>query len=269
MSGEGVHHKSMITPSNDRIYFAMEKLEDHDKNKWIIYRNQANMLINGGCCDYNIGSLIDLATHIQSDIDGFLASVPDSNFWLNPSVESESSIFNKLRKSDITSKKAELMTIPQASYGMNIDTQTHIVYASKSPIIGRIRFNSKSKGFQKYMENYGDVIMSVGVTIGPHTVENRGIFRNPLSIIDGGYTGISMMMHKFTCMMVRELYPEISIFRVRPLKKMGEIFIYSLRKLESRENITVNNIHIDNYMGDSKSEIEILIPIDAMTDILS
>jgi hypothetical protein len=251
----------MVTQSNDRIYFAIEKLEDYDKNKWIIYRNQANMLINGGCCDYNIGSLIDLATHIHDDIDTLLSMFPDSNYWLTPSLESEYSIFNKLRKSDITSKKYELMTIPQASYGMNIDEQTHIVYASKSPITGRINFNSKSTGFQKYMENYGDLIMSVGVTIRPHTVENRGIFRNPLSIIEGGYKGISMMMHKFTCIIISELYPEISMFRVRPLKKMGEIFIYSLRKLESRENITINGVHIDNYNGDSESEIDVKIPI--------
>lgn len=61
---------------------------------------------------------------------------------------------------------------------------------------------------------------------------------NPLCVVEGGYAGIAMMAHSFTCMAIENNWPEVTTFKVRPLKKMAEIFINSLPK----DKVTVNGI---------------------------
>jgi hypothetical protein len=132
-------------------------------------------------------------------------------------------------------------------------------FLRKNVILGRI---AKSKGFSRYVDKYGDLIMSVGVTISD-VVENRGIFRNPLSVIEGGYAGIAMMTHSFTCMAVENNWPEVKTFRVRPLKKMGELFLNSLPK----DKVTVNGIHGDMYDKGFEREQDVRVPVEVLASL--
>lgn len=89
-----------------------------------------------------------------------------------------------------------------------------------------------------------------------------GIFRNPLSVIEGGYGGISMMLHSFSCLTVKENWPEVKTFRVRPLKKMGEIFINALPK----EQVTVNRVRGDLWVhGIEEQNIE--VPVEILANL--
>lgn len=264
--GNGVWTAEALTPSGEKMYFAMETLENGDKDKWELYKNIAACLVSGGVGGYTSGSLVELGSRVN-DIGGlkaFLAKQKYPNYWT-----SDRSIFERLcvnlqeRNIVFDSPKAkELSAIPHASNGLNVDYQTHMVYVSKLPVTSRINFTSNSWDFSGYVEKYGDLIMTVGVTIS-NFVENRGIFRNPLSVVEGGYAGISMMTHSFTCMAVENNWPEVKTFRVRPLKKMGELFLNSLPK----DQVTVNGIRGDRYDKGFESEQDVRVPVAVLANL--
>ncbi len=81
--------------------------------------------------------------------------------------------------------------------------------------------------------------------------------------VEGGYGGIAMMVHSFTCMAVQEYHPEVKIFKVRPLKKMGEIFLNALPK----DKITVEGIQGDAYTGGFEQEKKVLVPVEILADL--
>jgi hypothetical protein len=264
----GVHTAEAIAPSGEKIYFVIETIEDSDKNKWVLYKNSASTLVNGGSCDISVGSLIELGSRVD-DMKGlreFLTTQTLPDFWTSDQIKFEE-LCIKLRDRNISvnsPKAKELSAIPLASNGVNVNLQTHMVYVSKSPVIGRIDFVSKSKGYSGYIEKYSDLIMSVGVTISD-VVENRGIFKNPLSIVEGGYAGIAMMAHSFTCMAIENIQPKIKIFRMRPFKKMAEIFLNSLPK----DQVTVNGIRGDMYDKGFECEQDVQVPVKVVASLYS
>jgi len=263
---DGVYAAEAMAPSGEKIYFGMESLENNDKEKWVEYKDTAEILVTGGWRDDNIGGLIQIGSRIndESALKEFLALRKIPDFWTsNQAIFEQLSM--KLRERNIVEnspKAAELSSIPHASSGMNVNSQTHVVYASKTPIIGRINFDSDLKNFEGYVASYGDIIMSVGVTISDF-VENRGIFRNPLSVVEGGYAGIAMMIHSFTCMTIEDEWPEVKTFRVQPLKKMGEIFVNSLPK----DKVTVNGIRGDLYNKGFECEQDVRVPVEVLADL--
>lgn len=137
-------------------------------------------------------------------------------------------IFNKQKN-----KYHELISITHASSGMNVRKQSHVVYATKTPVIEKFQDrHSKKFGFPRFYEKYQDIIMSVGVNINVEdgTVENRGIFRNPLSIIWNDYRGIAMLLHDFTCQTICQFFQSVHTFYVRPMQKMAAIMFNTLDK---------------------------------------
>ena len=263
---DGVLTAAAIAPSGEKIYFGIETIENSDKKKWEQYKNSASFLVNGESCDISIGSFVELGTRINDivELSEFLATRTLPDYWTADSKKFEE-LCIKLRERNITidsPKARELSTIPHASNGINVNKQTHMVYVSKSPVIGRIDFIAKSKGFRGYIDKYSDLILSVGVTIH-NVVENRGIFKNPLFVVEGGYTGIAMMAHSFTCMAIENNWPEIKIFKVRPLKKMAEIFINSLPK----DKVTVNGIRSDMYNKGFEYEQDVQVPVKMLASL--
>ncbi len=266
---DGVYMAEAIAPTGEKMYVAMEPLGE-DKLKWISYKIKASFLVNGGDFFKEIGSLVNLGSRINNEIilKEFLALYAHSDFWTGDTTRFEK-LRIKLQERNIIAgspKAKELLMIPHASNGLDVSLQTHMVYVSKSPITGRVHFTPSATchpfSFGAYADQYEDLIMSVGVTI-ENVVENRGIFRNPLSVIDGGYGGIAMMIHSFTCMVVQDYYPFIETFKVRPLKKMGEIFFHSLPK----EKITINGIFGDSYTDGFEQEHEFLVPVKVLASL--
>lgn len=263
---DGVFTAKAIAPSGEKIYFGIETIENSDKKKWELYKNSASTLVNGGCGDISIGSFVELGSRVN-DMTGlreFLTTQTHPDYWTSDPTKFEE-LCVKLRERNITvgsPKAKELSTIPHASNGVNVNEQTHMVYVSKSPVIGRIDFVAKSKGFAGYIDKYGDLILSVGVTISD-VVENRGIFKNPLIIVEGGYAGIAMMAHSFTCMAIENNWPEVKTFKVRPLEKMAAIFINSLPK----DEVTVNGIRSDMYDKGFECEQNVRVPVKVLASL--
>jgi len=157
------------------------------------------------------------------------------------------------------------MAIQHASGGMNMHEQTHVAYVSKTPVTGIANLDKPPTDqycFGNYVTQYGHLIMTVGVKINDG-VENRGIFRNPWSVIQGGNGGTAMMLHSFTCMVVQQYWPSIEQFKVRPLKNMAEIFMKSVPK----ELFTVNGIRADQYDQGFEHEQNFLVPIEVLANL--
>lgn len=277
---DGIYTAIAIAPTGEQMYLAMEPF-DADKFKWQRYKTAAQLLAQGGeFARYEtIGSLTRLGDHISrgGELKDCTANLQFPGFWTSDAERSGKLVSNLLKQKIVTgsSKAKELSTIPHASDGINLNEQTHMVYVSKSPITGRFKTTSyeQSKnlinnGFGAYVDSFGDIVMSVGVNIMEEhqLVENRGIFRNPLSIIEGGYGGISMMLHSFTCMVAREHYPSIEQFLVRPLKRMGEIFVGSIPK-KLLPQMTINGIPGDQYNEGFEQEKTVMAPVKILADL--
>lgn len=266
--GNGVYTAEAISPTGEKVYFAMETLETSDREKWEFYRNMATMLVQGGQCQYTMGSIAQIGSLVNDDaaLRKFLATRKDPDFWTSDSKRFEQ-LCERLRQRKIQTgspKAEELKDVSYGSLGLSIEQQTHVVYASKAPVKGRIHFVAQTErfGFARVSEMYGDLIMSVGVSIG-EMVENRGIFRNPLSIIEGGYGSLAMMIHSFTCSVAKEHFPQVTTFNVRPLKKMGEIFFNKLPK----HLITIDKIQGSLYTGNFERERDICVPVELLANL--
>jgi hypothetical protein len=265
---DNVFTANAVAPTGEPIYLAMEPMGDG--KKWESYRTSAQFLTNGGDFFASIGKLAELGSLINDgvELNKFFERCTIPEFWTYDKARFEE-LITKLKERKITlesAKAKELNTIPHASNGMNVREQTHVVYVSKVPVTGIANFDRSSSDnqfdFGRYVTKYDSLVMSVGVKI-EDIVENRGIFRNPWSIIQGGYGGISMMVHSFTCMVIQEHWPSVKLFEVRPLKNMGEIFMNSVPK----EQFTINGIQADQYHGGFETEQNILVPIEVLADL--
>lgn len=265
---DSIYHTVATNQKGDKLYLAMEPLSE-DRDKWDLYRNFTTLLINGGTAFETIGSLGELATCINNNtIDEFKLKYKDSRFWFDETseqLEGTSVVeFNGLaQKLKNFNSHEQLKSTCHALNGINIRTQTHIVYASKKPINGSINFHSNSKqGWGRYVELYDDLIMCVGVNI-TNIAENRGIFRNPISIINKDFSNISLLIHSFTCKVIREYFPEVQMFKIRPLKKMAEILYNTLPK----ELFTINDLSPYLYQGNFKLEEAFFVSVSVMANM--
>ena len=275
----GIYSAVAKAPTGERMYLAMEAF-DKDRYKWGKYKAAAKFLVEGGDCGDTVGSLTEIGSHVNDggNLKDCTSSHTFPNFWTSDPATSEKLVANLLKQKIVanSSKVKELSTIPHGSDGVNLQQQTHMAYVSKSPIRGRFKAPAVGsiadylckEGFSAYVDCFGDLIMSVGVNIMKkhQLVENRGIFRNPLSVVEGGYGGISMMLHSFTCMVMRSYYTSINDFMVRPLKKMGEIYINAIPK-ELLPQITINGIPGDQYTEGFEYEKLVIAPVEILADL--
>lgn len=260
----GLFTAEATTSHGEKFYLGFESLEKRDSDKWESYKFAAKQLtLDGLGVRSEIATFIDIGSliHKEALLKRILAEKKNSEYWT-----SDPALFEQLRlkleERNIkpnTSKAAEMKTIPRAMEAFMY--QTHMVYALKVPITGRIEFDSDVKNFAGYRASYGNLIMSVGTNIN-EVVENRGIFRNPLSVVEGGYAGLAMMLHSFTCMVVQNNFPEVEEFKVRPLRQMVDIILNSVPK----DKITINGIRGDLYDSHLGNEPTILIPIKVLVD---
>lgn len=122
-----------------------------------------------------------------------------------------------------------------------------VAYISKSPITGfcllpslpldgglidgmaLFKFSGDAMSqLQCYIEQYSHILMCVSSCAPPkiaavpshidrrNTYENRGIFRNPLSMIDGDYKGLAVPLHAFTGKVWLSKHPGMEYLLVKP-----------------------------------------------------
>jgi hypothetical protein len=115
--------------------------------------------------------------------------------------------------------------------------------------------------------------MSVGVrldSIRP-LFENRGIFRNPFSVIEGGYSGIATQLHAFTGKVMKERLnqtlgdKEKLFMSVSPIKNMKELLVekIGLERIKTKEGIP-EELRLESS---GLAEEQFLIPLDDLANL--
>lgn len=179
---------------------------------WENYKNSVQLLLMGGnkYLGATFGSIIQLYDALQKEgqVKDFLQTHDVPSFWTQDDILFPF-FMHQLQHNQI--KVEALRDITNGSSGLNVKIQTHIVYATKTQQPwNRDKDIPPDFTFHHFYELYQDIIMCVGVTIGEKQVENRGIFRNPLSVVEQTYRGIAMNLHQFTCECV--YFPELTMF---------------------------------------------------------
>lgn len=260
---DGVFCAEAIAPTGETMYLAIETLDYERRIAWKAYRNAANLMIRGA----GGGRLIEIASKVNDleELNTFLNTQKNSQFWTSDN-EIFDNLCRNLKKRPISQDDSRGISTIFIATAIDINNQTHMVYASKTPITGHRRFtcteSTHTERFRNYVNDFGNIIMSVGVEINREypVVENRGIFRNPLSIVEGGYGGISMMLHSFTCMAVKEVNPAVSRFYVRPKPKMEEIFLKAI----SEDKLQIVRV---NEFGMEVGEPDLSVGVDVLANL--
>ena len=198
------------SPTGEHFWFILAPMSA----EWISYRQLVQLIIDGGNAFCTVGSLLDTEE--------------------NPAFWTEG-------KPTITDKHAKaLADTPDAANGMSLRKQQYVAFASKTADF--VPRQPAVLNFPAFSAAYLPLIMSVGVSLSGGVVEDRGIFRNPLSVLKGDFPGISTMLHSFVCRVAQRHWPEIETFRVRPLLHMGRLLLNALGDPEAdrfRENLRI------------------------------
>lgn len=139
-----------------------------------------------------------------------------------------------------SSKYQALAEIPRAVYARNFLEGDYVVYAVKHGVqISLPETTPSSDSKDKFEQDYGSILMSVNADCTPKTTmsgyiineksyANRGIFRNPISIIEGKHKGLAMLLHGFSAAVALKFFHDKSWLEVSPIASMQHILYHSL-----------------------------------------
>ncbi len=99
----------------------------------------------------------------------------------------------------------------------------YIVYITKNEnfSIQDVSVEFQDYSIKKYIEIYGDILISVGSDFTPTDYfHNRGIFRNPYWVFMEKYAGLSMLLHGFIAAVAELYFSEKMKMCVRPVGGM-------------------------------------------------
>jgi hypothetical protein len=259
--------KCIRTKKNNMVYLGMQTMVPEVES----YRTSVQLLCMGGnkCLGGCFGTISQLWTAVNEPggmVKFFKMHPGARNMWGDIETKQFQLFCTQLQTQDFSlssNKRRQWIDIFNASSGMNVHSQSHIVYASKRPLTTPFFPGptvNHGSFFTAFCEQYADLVMCVGVTVYDSYVENRGGVRTPLSVVANDYRSIAMDLHRFTCECVKNQWSCIDRFRVRPMQNMAHILFDSL----PIEHILINGKHALAYNGDFCSEETFDIPLDVM-----
>ncbi|HVT62111.1 MAG TPA: hypothetical protein VHD33_01310, partial [Legionellaceae bacterium] len=135
-----------------------------------------------------------------------------------------------------SSKWKALGEVPRGAYAKNFSLGDYVVYASKH---GAGHSLSTIDGAKDFEQNYNHILMSVDAEFEPKetimgfvmneiSYTNRGIFRNPVSIVENTHKGLAMLLHGFSAAVAQKFFPEKEYMEVSPIASMQYILYHSL-----------------------------------------
>lgn len=211
---DGVYAGQGVAVSGEPVYFGMEKVTEENRKKWQAYRdiayNRMTLDSRGLMCGIALYCSPEKRTHWSAqqieEVFGFTAQEYEQ--YCDYLYEHG---FDK-------NKKHKTLCIGGGAVGFEPTTtySSYVAYASKSPVQGCFPFfkdaEDRTITLNRFNEAYNDLLISVGSwnfdDNGDCRYINRGIFRNPKTIIDGGYTGLSLKLHGFTAAVAKKYFPD-------------------------------------------------------------
>lgn len=149
---------------------------------------------------------------------------------------------------------------------------TYIVYCTKTPV-DKFPFPKRSS---LYCENltlkefniaYDNLLMCMrSVVFEGEVYNNRGIFRNPKSFVDGGYPNLSIQLHAYSAIMMKEKFGK-KYMSVSALPKMASILTQELKEGDYHQGKDISPEYKKSFLGFGALDIPLLIKIDSLSSL--
>lgn len=224
---EGVYAGKSQAVSGETVYFGMERVDLSNIEQWEQYARDAEKMSGKKGL---ITKLARACAHEQSYSETVQQRTGFEEEEFTRYMENLST-----RKFHGLRIRRALQGIPQGVAGFELleEGESYVVYASKEPVIGKFQF-SRSQGrltLKKFNEAYDVLLMTVNCEMDDQKDfhENRGIFRNPKSMVDGGYAALSLKLHGFSAAVSRKFFKK-KFMRVRPTQSMQNILDSTLKQ---------------------------------------
>lgn len=242
---KGVYTAEGRTEKGENIYFGMELIDDTSREIWRDYSTAAYNLCDG---------ILRRMVRFLDDENKLKDLQPHSGL----SEEEFKNLTSQFRTRGLhpQGKLAEAISdIPGGIVGFMIEPNlsgpfapaTYVAYISKKPITGPLSLPKTESNLKIFKEKYKDILMSVGVRLDDSKplFENRGIFRNPFSVIEGGYSNIATQLHAFTGKVMKERINQILgdkeklYMSVSPIHNMKELLVkkIGLERIKTKNDI--------------------------------
>lgn len=245
MVSVGIYTAEGRTEKGENIYFGMEMIDNTSREVWRDYSNAAYSL-----CDGILRGMV----RFLDDESKLKNLQQDSGL----SKEEFKDLAIQFRKRGLhpQGKLAEAISdIPGGIVGFMIESSlsgvfapaTYVAYISKMPITGPLSLPKTESNLKIFKEKYKNILMSVGVRLDSSRpfFENRGIFRNPISVIEGGYSNIATQLHAFTGKVMKECVNQTLgdkqklYMSVSPIKNMKELLVKKIgwERIKTKQDI--------------------------------
>lgn len=208
--------------SGEDIYFGVERVEkDVNYKQWTIYLQQSQYKSQFYLSKMH-ASEESRANHAEKL--GFTKDSPEYNKICDSIIKHTTT-----KTDDQLYKMVSGVAGALGASGFRIDGEYFISYVSKKPIDGYYQHPAECITLKGYHEGYKDLLMTVrSVPIDDTVVfNNRGICKSLDAIVNGGYSGLSMLLHKATGECFSEYYGKTHL-SVEPLPMMYKIMRDSL-----------------------------------------
>jgi hypothetical protein len=234
--------------SGETAYFASEPIATEKRSKQVcIYKEWTDSL-----CNETRGS-IGVPIKYNDWLNKFLGKDFLKDYFLKADQfqESYSQLLKKIKDKDDeeekntiafekrsrTKKKSTLNGIRSGVVGLQTSVGYRFNYISKKPVTGIYPFpglEDSGNDYSQiglYIKFYGNIIMCISSYPGTNSTRyhHRGIFRNPISVLEDNYKGVGLQLHAFTAAAWGKSYPEAKTMNVNP---DGNFYMEDLLKKE-------------------------------------
>lgn len=267
----GVYTAEGRTEKGEKIYFGMELIDDTSRAIWRDYSTSAEKLCSG---------ILGRMVRFLDDEN----KLNDLRQYTGLSEEEFKDLTIQFRKRGLHSQgklAKAFRDLKGGIVGFMIEPNlrgpfapaTYVAYISKTPITGPLSIPQTKSNLKLFKEQYQDILMSVGVRLDSSRplFKNRGIFRNPFSVIEGGYSNISTQLHAFTGKVMQECVNqtlgdnEKLYMSVSPIDNMKEILVkkIGLDRIKTKKDIP-SELRIESS---GPFEAQFLIPLEDLVSI--
>ena len=244
----GVFTAEACSPNGEKFHLGMEDIDiNHTEGDWDSYTHAMGILNNegGGILGYLVEKANDSKALKEARSMSPLAEVNDQEF---------DGIIAKLQSREIYPQGRRYEAFKRigggiAGFGFKLVTPTHVAYASRAPVTGKVKFWRSPEdipfSYKAIEDTVSPIIMTVGVKLieGKPLFQNRGIFRNYISFLNGSHSHISTLLHAFTGKVIRDCVNPVledqakEYMTVAPLPRMQDILINAV----GRNHLMIEN----------------------------
>ncbi len=216
-----------VTKDQEPLYLRMERLTEENASAWAHYKSNTMEIANQG--RGILSYLVHMAERaIYPEHDEF---EKETGFTVDEHRAFEQKAIRIIKATDgkITRVlRSNAIGIRCMDTDSHTDGMHYIAYASRTPdfsILNADQYIAQNGvTLKNYIEAYRNVLITIGTDF---TVErsfgSRGISRNPYWVVEGKYSGLSMILHGFTGAVVDRFFPEKEEMRVSPIGSMQVI----------------------------------------------